>query len=121
MQESVGQEIIKRCKSNGVNFFENNEIKRIRSEGYIEEKQYKKIIIATGPWVSTFLKQNKIHTNKTIDYIKGSHLVINRKMKNGFMFRDQKKQRYILLFHTKEIYFLEQLNKELVHLKIKRY
>ena len=95
MQESVGQEIVKRCKSNGVNFFENNEIKSIRSEGYIEEKQYKKIIIATGPWVSSFLKQNKIHTNKTIDYIKGSHLVINRKIKNGFMFRDQKKQRYI--------------------------
>ncbi len=44
MQESVGQEIIKRCKSNGVNFYENNEIKSIRSEGYIEEKQYKKLM-----------------------------------------------------------------------------
>ena len=95
MQESVGQEIIKRCKSNGVNFFENNEIKSIRSEGRIEEKQYKKIIIATGPWVSSFLEQNKINTNKTIDYIKGSHLIINRKIKKGFMFKDQKKQRYI--------------------------
>ncbi len=95
MQESVGQEIIKRCKSNGVNFFENNEIKSIRSEGRIEEKQYKKIIIATGPWVSSFLEQNKIDTNKTIDYIKGSHLIINRKIKKGFMFKDQKKQRYI--------------------------
>ena len=41
MQESVGQEIIKRCKSNGVNFFENNEIKSIRSEGYIEENNIK--------------------------------------------------------------------------------
>ena len=95
MQESVGQEIIKRCKSNGVNFFENNEIKSIRSEGRIEEKQYKKIVIATGPWVSSFLEQNKIDTNKTIDYIKGSHLIINRKIKKGFMFKDQKKQRYI--------------------------
>ena len=95
MQESVGQEIIKRCKSNGVNFFENNEIKTIRSEGRIGEKQYKKIIIATGPWVSSFLEQNKIDTNKTIDYIKGSHLIINRKIKKGFMFKDQKKHRYI--------------------------
>ena len=95
MQESVGQEIIKRCKSNGVNFFENNEIKSIRSEGRIEEKQYKKIIIATGPWVSSFLEQNKIDTNKTIDYIKGSHLIINRKIKKGFMFKDKKKHRYI--------------------------
>ena len=33
--------------------------------------------------------------NDIIDYIKGSHLVINRKIKNGLMFRDQKKQRYI--------------------------
>ena len=95
MQESVGQEIIKRCKKNGVNFYEHNEIKCIRSEGFIEEKQYKKIIIATGPWVSSFLKQNKIDTNKTIDYIKGSHLIINREIKKGFMFRDQKKHRYI--------------------------
>jgi len=95
MQESVGQEIIKRCKSNGVNFFENNEIKSIRSEGRIEEKEYKKIIIATGPWVSSFLEQNKIDTNKTIDYIKGSHLIINRKIKKGLMFKDQKKHRYI--------------------------
>ena len=95
MQESVGQEIIKRCKSNGVNFFENNEIKSIRSEGRIEEKQYKKIIIATGPWVSSFLEQNKIDTNKTIDYIKGSHLIINRTIKKGLMFKDQKKHRYI--------------------------
>ena len=95
MQESVGQEIIKRCKSNGVNFFENNEIKSIRSEGRIEEKEYKKIIIATGPWVSSFLEQNKIDTNKTIDYIKGSHLIINRKIKKGLMFRDRKKHRYI--------------------------
>ena len=95
MQESVGQEIIKRCKSNGVNFFENNEIKSIRSEGRIEEKEYKKIIIATGPWVSSFLEQNKIDTNKSIDYIKGSHLIINRKIKKGLMFKDQKKHRYI--------------------------
>ena len=95
MQESMGQEIIKRCKSNGVNFYENNEIKSIRSEGYIEEKKYKRIIIATGPWISLFLKQNKIDTNKTIDYIKGSHLIINRKIKKCFMFRDQKKHRYI--------------------------
>ena len=91
MQESVGQEIIKRCKRNGVNFYENNEIKNIRPEGYIEEKQYKKIIIATGPWISVFLKQNKIESNKAIDYIKGIHLVINRIIKKGFMFRDQKK------------------------------
>ena len=95
MQESVGQEIIKRCKSNGVNFFENNEIKSIKPEGRIEEKEYKKIIIATGPWVSSFLEQNKIDTNKTIDYIKGSHLIINRKIKKGLMFKDQKKHRYI--------------------------
>ena len=95
MQESVGQEIIKRCKRNGVNFYENNEIKSIRPEGYIEEKQYKKIIIATGPWISVFLKQNKIESNKAIDYIKGIHLVINRIIKKGFMFRDQKKHRYI--------------------------
>ena len=95
MQESVGQEIIKRCKRNGVNFYENSEIKSIRPEGYIEEKQYKKIIIATGPWISAFLKQNKIESNKTIDYIKGIHLVINRVIKKGFMFRDQKKRRYI--------------------------
>ena len=95
MQESVGQEIIKRCKSNGVNFYENCEIKSIRSNGRIEEKQYKKIIIATGPWISSFLKQNKIDTDKTIDFIKGSHLIINRKIKKGLMFRDQKKHRYI--------------------------
>ena len=95
MQESVGQEIIKRCKRNGVNFYENNEIKSIRPEGYIEEKQYKKIIIATGPWISVFLKQNKIESNKAIDYIKGIHLVIDRIIKKGFMFRDQKKHRYI--------------------------
>ena len=95
MQESVGQEIIKRCKRNGVNFYENNEIKSIRSEGYIGEKKYKKIIIATGPWISVFLKQNKIETNKAIDYIKGIHLVINRRIKKGLMFRDQKKHRYI--------------------------
>ena len=99
MQESVGEEIIKRCKSNGVNFYENHEINSIRSEGFIEERQYEKIIIATGPWISSFLKQNKIDTNKTIDYIKGSHLVIKRSIKNGLMFRDQKKQRYLSLIH----------------------
>lgn len=102
MQESVGEEIIKRCKSNGVNFYENHEIKSIRSEGFIEERQYEKIIIATGPWISSFLKQNKIDTNKTIDYIKGSHLVIKRKIKNGLMFRDQKKQRYIFALPYKD-------------------
>ena len=95
MQESVGEEIIKRCRSNGVNFYENHEINSIRSEGFIEERQYEKIIIATGPWISSFLKQNKIDTNKTIDYIKGSHLIIKRRIKIGLMFRDQEKQRYI--------------------------
>jgi len=95
MQESVGKEIIKRCKSNGVNFYENHEIHSIRPEGYIEEEKYKKIIIATGPWISVFLKRNKIETNRAIDYIKGIHLVINRKIKKGLMFRDQKKHRYV--------------------------
>ena len=115
MQESVGQEIIKRCKSNGVNFYENNEIKSIRSEGCIEEKQYKKIIIATGPWVSSFLKQNKIETNKTIDYIKGSHLIINRRLEYGFMFSGICKSRYIFALPYKDHTLLGTTEEKVSH------
>ena len=41
------------------------------------------------------LEQNRIKSQKDIDFIKGSHLIINRRLESGLMFSGICKSRYI--------------------------
>ena len=48
------------------------------------EEHFDKIINITGPWASKLLKDSNIKSDYELDLVRGSHIVINRKLKQGY-------------------------------------
>ena len=98
----LGEDLINLAKKLKINLYENNEVSYFDIQGNIDNEKFEKVILAVGPWTGILLKKNKINTTKDIDYIKGSHLIINKKIKSGLMFKGICKSRYIFALPYKE-------------------
>ena len=92
---SLGKELIALAKDLNINIFENNKVNQVDTDGSIDKNQFDKIILAVGPWSKILLEENNIQSKKDIDYIKGSHLIIEREIESGLMFSSICKSRYI--------------------------
>ena len=84
--ESLGRELISLAKELNIEILEFNEVKNFDTQGNVDKYCFDKIILAVGPWSKMLLEQNNIKSQKDIDYIKGSHLIIDRKLESGLMF-----------------------------------
>ena len=68
-----------------------------------------------GPWSKILLEQNNIKSQKDIDYIKGSHLIINRKSEFGLMFSGVCKSRYIFALPYQDYTLLGTTEEKVSH------
>ena len=100
--ESLGRELISLAKELNIEILEFNEVKNFDTQGTVNKRHFDKIILAVGPWSKMLLEQNKIKSQKDIDYIKGSHLIINRRLESGLMFSGICKSRYIFALPYKD-------------------
>ena len=78
-----------------VDVYENYEVCNFNEAGQVDKFNFDQIILAAGPWTKILLEKNNIESDKEIDFIKGSHLVINKSIETGFMFDGICKTRYI--------------------------
>ena len=104
--EMLGQELINLAKNLNIDIFENHEVKSFDNRGNIDNYKFDKIILSVGQWTEILLEKNKIKPLKKIDFIKGSHLIINREIKNGIMLKGRCKKRYIFALPYKKIMLL---------------
>ena len=92
---SLGNELIQSARDLNIDLLENNEVTNFDSNGMIDGCNFDKIILAVGPWSKILLEQNDIESQRDIDFIKGSHLIIDREIDSGIMFSSVCKSRYI--------------------------
>ena len=62
--------------------------------------------MAVGPWTKILLQKNNIKSLRDIDYIKGSHLILNKQIKSGIMFTGICNSRYIFALPFKGLTLL---------------
>ncbi len=113
--ESLGRELISLAKELNVEILEFNEVKNFDTKGTIDKNHFDKIILAVGPWSKILLEQNNIKSQKEIDYIKGSHLIINRRLESGLMFSGICKSRYIFALPYKDNILLGTTEEKVFH------
>tara|TARA_Y100001970_G_scaffold260293_1_gene342207 strand:- start:607 stop:1668 length:1062 start_codon:yes stop_codon:yes gene_type:complete len=104
--ELLGKDLIRLAKELKINLYENNEVSNFDIYGNIDNKKFDKVILAVGPWTKILLKRNKIKSLKDIDYIKGSHLILNKKINSGLMFKGVCQSRYVFALPYKEFTLL---------------
>ena len=92
---SLGSKLIQSARNLNINLLENTEVTNFDRNGIIDGCKFDKIILAVGPWSKILLEQNNIESQRDIDFIKGSHLVVDRKIISGLMFSSICKSRYI--------------------------
>tara|TARA_B100001027_G_scaffold185452_1_gene137730 strand:- start:199 stop:1260 length:1062 start_codon:yes stop_codon:yes gene_type:complete len=113
--ESLGKELISIAKELNIEILEFNEVKNFDTKGAVDKNHFDKIILAVGPWSKILLEQNNILSQKEIDYIKGSHLIINRRLESGLMFSGICKSRYIFALPYKNNTLLGTTEEKVFH------
>jgi glycerol-3-phosphate dehydrogenase len=100
-EKNLGKWIEKQAKDNGVNIYEQTPINSYNNKGELlhqnKIKKYDLIINATGPWAFDLNINNKIKTDYSIELIKGSHLVIDKRNSNYFMFQELDGKRIVFV------------------------
>jgi len=100
--ELLGKDLIHMAKELKINLYENNEVSNFDIYGNIDNKKFDKVILAVGPWTKILLEKNKVKSLKYIDYIKGSHLILKKKINSGLMFKGICQSRYVFALPYKE-------------------
>lgn len=99
-EERLGKWVAKQSIDSGVKIFENAKIEHFSKDGslYFEKDMaYDLIINAAGPWASYINDQNNIKTKYTLKLVRGSHLFINQKSKNYFLFQEKIGNRIVFI------------------------
>jgi glycerol-3-phosphate dehydrogenase len=64
-------------------------VNKVNNDGVVclkEKKEYfDKVINIAGPWAKKLLKDSKISSKYDLDLVRGSHIVVNRKFKQGYL------------------------------------
>jgi glycerol-3-phosphate dehydrogenase len=67
---------------------ERTSIDRVGANGEVvyngNKEQFDKVINVTGPWAYQLLKDSNIDSDYELDLVRGSHIVVNRKLDHGY-------------------------------------
>jgi len=67
---------------------ENVSVHKITQEGAVfinnHQEKFDRVINTTGPWAGQLLKENNIDLKYELDLIRGSHIVVDKKIDNGY-------------------------------------
>lgn len=89
--------IIDELKTLGVNLRSQCTVSRLSVDGEVElatgeSLHFDKVVNAAGPWASNILRSSGISSRFHLDYIRGSHLIINRRIAHGVVLQDDAKR-----------------------------
>ena len=89
-EQALGQYVAEKALMAGVRIYENSPFEQISADGNAKNIvgniiQADICINATGPWVRNLLDASKVQTKFDIEYVRGSHLVIDREWYHPFL------------------------------------
>lgn len=105
-EQALGQYVADKASAAGVNIYENNPIERVSADGTCINIagniiQSDICINATGPWVRNLLDASKITTRFDTEYVRGSHLIINKEWSHSFLLQAVSDNRVIFVLPYK--------------------
>ena len=76
---------------------ENTVVQKVKEEGVViinnHQKKFDRVINAAGPWAGQLLKESNIDIKYELDLIRGSHIVVDKKIDNGYFLEAPKERR----------------------------
>lgn len=95
--QALMAEIISELETLGVTIKTQYIVKRLSVDGEVEladgeRLHFDKIVNAAGPWASNLLRSSEISSRFHLDYIRGSHLIIDRPIAHGVVLQDDAKR-----------------------------
>jgi glycerol-3-phosphate dehydrogenase len=101
-EERLGAWVAEQAKSSGVKINEHTKVDSFTSEAEIitsrfGSKKYDFIVNAAGPWAAQLNEINNIQTKYYLRLIRGSHLILKRKVSGAFLFQESNGSRVVFV------------------------
>ena len=95
--QALMTEIISELKTLGVTIKTQCVVSRLSVDGEVEllegeNLHFDKVVNAAGPWASNILRSSGISSRFHLDYVRGSHLIIDRHIAHGVVLQDDAKR-----------------------------
>lgn len=99
-EEKLGFWVRDRAIEAGVKIYEGKKVTYFNTSGDLSIKsdrlkRYRLIINAAGPWAAELNKQNNINSRFSLNLVRGSHLLIDYKIKGSYLFQDPSSKRVV--------------------------
>ena len=99
-EHALGKYVAEKASVAGVSIYENNPVEQVSLDGTAKKMAGNIVradicINATGPWVRNLLDASDVPTKFDMEYIRGSHLVINKDWYNPFLLQATSDNRVI--------------------------
>ncbi|MDA8865597.1 FAD-dependent oxidoreductase [Gammaproteobacteria bacterium] len=99
---NLGNWVREKSIAAGTEIFEHEKVEYFSTNGEIESlkfgrKKFQFIVNATGPWAAHMNEKNKIDTKFYLRLIRGSHLILDHKISNSYLFQEPKDGRVIFI------------------------
>tara|TARA_X000000950_G_scaffold136444_1_gene169634 strand:+ start:10031 stop:11104 length:1074 start_codon:yes stop_codon:yes gene_type:complete len=104
--EAISAKLLAKAERMGVKIIDNTEVTNFDLAGKVETDshsiKYDFIVNACGPWVKASLDKNKINTKYEIEHVRGSHIIVNKKISNPLVLQNPSDKRIIFMLPIKE-------------------
>ncbi|MEQ8426930.1 MAG: FAD-dependent oxidoreductase [Gammaproteobacteria bacterium] len=102
----LGKWVAEKALQNGVKVGEECEVTKMNTRGELIFKNgnsstFDRIINAAGPWVSSLLKNSDCEIPYQLDYVRGSHLILDNKCMQAFMLEVPRENRIVFVLPWK--------------------
>ncbi|RXZ43115.1 glycerol-3-phosphate dehydrogenase/oxidase [Crenobacter cavernae] len=85
----------------GVTLREHAAVTRVGADGSIvvdgEALRFDAVVNAAGPWAETLLKESGLSANVALDTVRGSHIVLDRPLSQGYLFEVPRERRVVFV------------------------
>ena len=100
--EALGMWVLKQAQVAGLYLNEDSPVTRVSTNGevYFDDgrvNKYDYVVNATGPWATNLLSQSEIDCRHSLKLVRGSHLIINRKIENALVLQVKEDNRIVFL------------------------
>lgn len=89
--EHLGLWAVAQLKNRGLEVHENSRVDSVRDDGVMvvngHREQFDAIANVTGPWALRLLEASNLHCPYQLIAVRGSHLVVNRNLRQGCLFQ----------------------------------
>jgi len=100
--QKLGLLLANELRTKGCNIIENSPVSHLEKSGIVhlasgESHSFDLVINVAGPWAEALLKRSDIQSENHLDLVRGSHIVIDRKIKDAMILEAPNEDRVLFI------------------------